>query len=277
MDSDGTNVVQLTNDASTHRSPAFSPDGSQIAFWSNRDGFQNIYVMDADGSNLRQLTHEGSNFDPSWSPDGSRMVFVSSSDGQPRVYTMDPDGNNVTSLEAITRFSQPRPVFSPDGTKIAFGSTGDDFLGNVSIMNADGSGLEILTLRPFAGYYPVWSPDGTTIAFQGSPDPRSGLPYRVYLMDLKTRTPTQLTDFSAEPHAWAWFPAGDLAARALLRCPCRQRSSLAAKKDFRMEFTTTNATTKVVLHLDQAPFGGNVTSLSPGQKQLAPKDETDVR
>lgn len=210
MDSDGSNVVQLTSDASTHRSPAFSPDGSKIAFWSDASGRRNIYVMDADGCNLRQLTVDAESMDPAWSPDGSRIVFISNRASPTTwlVYTMDPDGNNVISLGAVVQNWQSRPVFSPDGQRIVFASTRDDFFGSIFVVNADGSGLEKLTPAPMTGQYAVWSQDGTKIAFLGSLDPRRGEPWKVYVMDLATRNLTPITDFRAEPHAWAWAPLG---------------------------------------------------------------------
>ena len=214
MDSDGSNVLQLTNDASTHRSPAFSPDGSKIAYWSDASGRRNIYVMDADGCNSRQLTFDGESMDPAWSPDGSRIVFISNR-ALPTtwlVYTMDPDGNNVINLGAVAQNWQSRPVFSPDGQRIVFASTRDDFLGSIFLMNADGSGLQKLTPAPMTGQYAVWSQDATKIAFLGSLDPRRGQPSKVYVMDLATRNLTPITDFRAEPHAWAWVPLPGVAA-----------------------------------------------------------------
>lgn len=223
MDSDGSHVVQLTDYPATHRSPAVSPDGSQIAFWSTRDGGVHIYVMGTDGTAVRQLTHEGINMDPSWSPDGSRIVFLSNRDGSWMIYTMNPQGGEVTSLGAIARSWQSRPVYSPDGQRIIFASTRDDLFGDVFIMNADGTQVENLTPGPEAGGYPVWSLDGKTIAFEGSLDPRAGQPWRVYRMDLETRVLTRLTDFRAEPHAWAWFPVkNELGSQLRRQCSCRE-------------------------------------------------------
>jgi len=184
--------------------------------------------MDADGSNLGQLTFDAESMDAAWSPDGSRIVFISnrSVPNTWLVYTMDPDGSNVTSLGAVAQSWQSRPVFSPDGQRIVFASTRDDFFGSIFLMNADGSGLEKLTPAPMTGQYAVWSQDGTKVAFSGSLDPRYGEPWKVYVMDLATRNLTPITDFRAEPHAWAWAPLGGVAA-------CKVRSGHGEERAFR--------------------------------------------
>ena len=75
--------------------PAWSPDGTRIAFGSNRDGDRDIYVMDADGGNVQQLTDDPeSDRDPAWSPDGTRIAFTRNGD----IYVMDADGGNVQLL-----------------------------------------------------------------------------------------------------------------------------------------------------------------------------------
>ena len=76
-----------------------SPDGKQIAFVSNRDGSGEIYVMEADRTQQRQLTHTSSfNIDPAWSPDGRRIVFSSARDGNPEIYVMNSDGSDQRRL-----------------------------------------------------------------------------------------------------------------------------------------------------------------------------------
>ena len=79
--------------------PAWSPDGSRIAWSSERDGNREIYVMDADGSNPTNLTGDpGYDSSPAWSPDGQRILFNSRRDGNLEIYVMDADGSNQVRL-----------------------------------------------------------------------------------------------------------------------------------------------------------------------------------
>jgi hypothetical protein len=80
-------------------SPVWSPDGKQIAFVSDRDGNQEIYVISQDGMTLQNLTqNEAYEYSPAWSPSGNLISFLSSRDGQPRLYVMNRDGAMVTKL-----------------------------------------------------------------------------------------------------------------------------------------------------------------------------------
>ena len=76
MDADGGNPTRITDSPATERRPAWSPDGSKLAFVSDRDGNDEIYVMDADGSDQTRLTDDlGLDRNPRWSPDGTRIAF----------------------------------------------------------------------------------------------------------------------------------------------------------------------------------------------------------
>jgi Tol biopolymer transport system component len=137
--------------------PVWSPDGKLIAFVSNRDGNDEIYVMNADGSNQRRLTDTpSSDSEPNWSPDGKYIAFDSNRDGNTEIYVMNADGSNQRRLtnDTIDNF---QPDWSPDGKNIAFVSNRD---GNreIYVMNADGSNQTRLTNNTVSDYDPVWSP-----------------------------------------------------------------------------------------------------------------------
>lgn len=169
MDPDGSNVTRLSKGIGKQSAPRFpgdraaggswSPDGKRILFHSDRDGNGEIFVMDADGSNVQRLTYTPGfgkvSEDPVWSPDGNWIAFNSDRDGKSaalgqvdnyRIYVMSADGSNVKRL---TEMPGGRPHWSPDGKRIAFNSTGDRSSDNhvevVEIYTMDTDGLLPLT------------------------------------------------------------------------------------------------------------------------------------
>ena len=145
--------------------PTARPAGvGQIAFVSNRDGNDEIYVMNPDGSNQRRLTNTpGEDWHPAWSPDGTKILFQCMSGGTFNVCVINADGSGYTQITNWTKDDglAQRPVWSPDGGKIVVTRE----LGGgqkLVVMNSDGSNqTEIVNL----GRDPSWSPDGTQIAF----------------------------------------------------------------------------------------------------------------
>jgi Tol biopolymer transport system component len=172
---DGSARTRLTSDPAEDFDPAWSPDGSRIAFRSHRDGNEEVYVMAADGSGQRNLSqHPRSDYSPAWSPDGATIAFASDRDGDPNeIYVMDADGSNqvrVTDNPGIDEY----PTWSPDGNRIAFHCTmggvnpngAGDF--EICVISRDGSGLHRLTDTPGENTQPDWSPDGEWIAFESN-------------------------------------------------------------------------------------------------------------
>ncbi|HEX9641436.1 MAG TPA: hypothetical protein VGB13_08990 [Candidatus Krumholzibacteria bacterium] len=135
----------------------WSPDGRQIAFVHTLRGpplqqfgpryslNREIYVMNADGSGTRKLTHNaGYNAEPAWSPDGRRIAFKSSRDGNSEIYVMNADGSGKRNLTRNAA-RDGSPSWSPDGRRIAFVSNRDGRRLEAHVMNADGSGQRSLT------------------------------------------------------------------------------------------------------------------------------------
>ena len=176
MDADGGNLRNLTQHPARDIRPDWSPDGKQVVFISNRSGNeeilvgdQEIYVMDADGSNLRNLTqHPGFDSYADWAPDGKQILFTSSRDGAHNVHIMDADGQNVRRLTDNPPDGEfaMAPVWSPDGKWIAFewvqaGGSG------IYLMNPNGRDIHPVSSLE-AGFYKghaEWSPDGTQIVY----------------------------------------------------------------------------------------------------------------
>ena len=185
---------------------AWSPGGTLIAFTrdttaSTTDDAGDLYVMDADGSHLRQLTSTSSaEYSPAWSPDGHRIAFASDRGGQFNIYTMDADGGDVRRLTS-SGVGDFDPAWSPDGTKIAFVSFRD---GNAEIytINATGGGLHRLTNSGHSDLTPTWASNGQMIAFIS--DRGAGDFLDVFTMNANG---SNVVDFSDEPAANEFTPA----------------------------------------------------------------------
>jgi len=113
MDADGTNVQKLTDTPFFDEDPTFSPDGSKIAFVSDRDGNYELYVMNIDGSELHNITrHAGNDSNPAWSPNGTKIAFVSDRNGSEDLFIADIDGSNIRPL-VQTRGRDISPAWMP--------------------------------------------------------------------------------------------------------------------------------------------------------------------
>jgi TolB protein len=209
-DADGSRRVKLTFGSDRNTCPVWSPDGTQLAFISDRSGIRNVYVMNADGTALTNLTESESNEScPEWSPDGTQITFIRDTDDLwgGDLYVINSDGSNLVNLMNGT-YLLGGFDWSPDGQTIAFSTNEDDYYGgDLYLMNPDGTGIVNLTDDDVRDSCPSWSPDGEQIAFSTRSEMGSwGLV--VMLSDGSEITP--LTDYASGifPICAIWSPDG---------------------------------------------------------------------
>src|SRR5689334_19621687 len=155
-------------------SASFGPGSAHVAFVSQRQGGQQIYVVAIDGKGLVQVSHlTGFAYSPRWSADGKLIAFHGDPYGDRQgtdILTVAPDGTGEKNLTHTHDSADSGPSWSPDGKNIAFESNRDNFDVEIYVMRADGSGQTRLTFSPGGDGGPQWSPKGDWIAFTSSRD-----------------------------------------------------------------------------------------------------------
>lgn len=199
IDLNGNNETRLTKNAVA---PAWSPDGSKIAFIrltpdGSSDFFRDIYTIDSNGNNETRLTNSGSANNPAWSPDGSKIAFTekivaSSRTTDTRVSVMNSDGTNPRVVTTGSFY----PAWSPDGTRLVVTKFIDGY-GDIFVVNLDGTNEINLTNSPrTTELRPAWSPDGKRIVYKSN---------FLWTMNADGTNPTVLTRGSYDDYP-AWSP-----------------------------------------------------------------------
>jgi Tol biopolymer transport system component len=219
--------------------PDWSPDGKKLVFLRTPNGgAEQIFVGNADGSGVQQLTTAGSNTWPKWSPDGTKIVFARQYTKDPAtgftaqdIFTINADGSGVVVLtdsgSLVPGFpfdsiiSVDTPNWSPDGTKIVFTAFLNTPLGETcnlwTLRIADGNWVQLTptdfnTIRfgsCFLDSNPDWSPDGAKVVFhREAADPVEGLGNRIYTINADGSGMSQLTSAADNDFYASWSPDG---------------------------------------------------------------------
>jgi TolB protein len=188
-DADGANPQAALRSREPIISPAWSPDGSRLAYVSFETGKPVVYVHTvATGSRKAVANFRGSNSAPAWSPDGKTLAVTLTREGNSQVFLMNADGGNVRRLTTSSGIDT-EPSFSPDGQSIYF--TSDRGGGpQVYRMPANGGGAQRVTFNGDYNISPRLSPDGKLLAYVG----RRGGQFKVHVLDLASGQETPVTD-----------------------------------------------------------------------------------
>jgi len=214
--SDGEGPINLTRNSCADDEPDWSPDGTKLAWSSDREGEFEVFVMDSDGGNVKRLT-QGGGLGPRWSNDGGKIAFSKG----PSIYVMNADGSDPKVLLASqSRGQEDGPCqmggfpggWSPNDDRVMFyaatPAAGTDLgRGYICTVTADGLGKveAVVSEPPALNVEPVWSPDGRFVAFRSIRDGNSD----VYVVDLETGSEKRLTDSAALDLEPDWSPDGE--------------------------------------------------------------------
>jgi Tol biopolymer transport system component len=205
INADGTGLQMLTNRPGRDAGPAWSPDATQMAFYTHFDNLNtwSIFKMLANGSDIVRLTNTANVFDssPNWHPNGLHIIFTREYPPifNAEIWKMNADGSILTRIVEDGLGGE----WSPDGSQIVYASQQDgDF--EIYLMNDDGSGLLKLTYNGADDLWPSWSPGGNWLVFQSDRDGDM----EIYKMKKDGTEQTRLTNsvgLDANPD---WSPDG---------------------------------------------------------------------
>lgn len=196
MRSDGSATHNSTNNIYWYGKLAWSPVGTQFAYYALADS---IHVIPVDSGEAQWVGISMSDENPGWSPDGQRLVFDSDVGSSREIYSMKLDKSDLQQL-TTNASADIDPAWSPDGTKIAFVSNrdGDD---EIFIMNSNGSNVQQLTNNAAVDSEPTWSPTGAFIAFVSERDGN----HEIYVMQADGTNQHNLTNTPFQEYCPDWF------------------------------------------------------------------------
>lgn len=245
-DIDGGNARQLTWGGKRSGSARWSPDGTRIAFVSDRVEKSGLFVLPLDGGEARELArHPASIADPAWSPDGTRIAYTVEVDPGAPGGEMKPD--EVPPVRVTSRID-----YKQDGR----GYLGDKRY-QVFVVDVESGERRQLTTEPVDHVFPAWAPDGQWLAVQVLTD--NGMHSKIGLVPL-TGGVARVIEPSPEGtvSTWAWSPDGK-------RIVFTGDTSITWQTDFFVYDVSTGAVRRVTTDLSCLPIGGLPGQLAPAQ------------
>jgi len=180
---DGKDAWQLTTDSVDHEDPAWSPDGTEVAFVSLTATTEQIALIPATGGSIRLVTPATERaIHPNWAPDGRHLAYCTDDDLKPpkkndaAIRVIDLQDSSIREL--ISGGVNTYPAWSPDGKHLAFRRMLGESNSEVFLADSDGTHIRNLTDNPAFDGWPAWSPDGNRLAFASNRDGD----YQIYVM-----------------------------------------------------------------------------------------------
>jgi Tol biopolymer transport system component len=219
-------LTKKRSEGTLHLAPALSPDGSQVAYFSEKDFYSvDLYLADGRTGKVKRRilksnvssnyeTYRFINSQANWSPDGKYLAFAAKRGPRDEIVIVDVARNKQVGRIELKLSGVTTPSWSPDGNQLVF--TGyDGGISDLFTVNRDGTNLQRLTSDKYGDLHPVWSPDGKTIAFASDRGPRTNFAtlafsnFRIALYDLATGTVKVLDHMeSGKNVSPQWAPDG---------------------------------------------------------------------
>ena len=223
---------------------------SKIVFISNRDGNDELYMMDYDGHNQTRVTFNNKqDYMPAWSADGKKIVYTSYRNNTAGLYILNPFEGEIT--EVVSKGTNFAPTFSPDGKKLAFCSTLEEGNPEIYVATSEGKKINRLTFNKAIDTAPSWSPTSREIAFTSD---RGGTP-QIYIMDAEGSNVRRISFGGSYHDAPTWSPAGD-------------RIAYVSRVDLVFDIYALNLRTEQVVKLTESNARNETPSWSPGGRHL---------
>ncbi len=223
---------------------------SKIVFISNRDGNDELYMMDYDGHNQTRVTfNKKQDYMPAWSADGKKIAYTSYRNNRAGLYILNPFEGEIK--EVVSKGTSFAPAFSPDGKKLAFCSTLEEGNPEIYVATSEGKKIKRLTFNKAIDTAPSWSPTSREIAFTSD---RGGTP-QIYIMDAEGSNVRRISFGGSYHDAPAWSPAGD-------------RIAYVSRVDNIFDIYVLNLRTEQVIKLTESNARNESPSWSPDGRHL---------